>query len=556
MRISNLLSRFFWMITLLLIYSFSNARVIYVDQQLSEDCIGNYSIQNRDCNGTDGNGYKTIQSASAASVPGTTILIRGGVYSEQLNPQISGEKDGFITFKNYGDETVEITGATLTPAVWINQKNYIIIDGMVIRDVKRWLNALGCSNLLILNCIFRNATDSGGSSKTGIFLQSCDHIKILNNIIDECTQDNIGMVDCDYNLIEGNTITRAKHTLWALKCSNYNIIRKNYFHNKFQKIGEIYDCDNVGFGEESFPKITSLDDTKYNVVENNIFAYTASSGNHSPYAGIQCAGQHCIIRNNVFYECKGPAISLAFYANEAKNNYGNRISHNVFYNNEFGGLEIAGSDDNGFYDQKLKNNVFFKNKFIQHDLRWLWYNELDNKPVQIFTGRNNRILIENNNLFSSKPNELYVIAYGSRFLESNNSPQPLHWWESNYPQVYKNNLQVDPGFINSSGKDFHLQQNSPMIDAGVFLAHTTNSGTNSTMIKVDDAGWFIDGFGIVSGDTIQLEEQSDYIVIQSVDYVNKLLTTKQPITWKKGQGVSLKYVDKRPDIGAFEYIAE
>jgi parallel beta-helix repeat protein len=531
------------------------AQVIYVDPQIAADCEGNYSIANRDCNGSDGVAYKTIQSAANAATAGTQVFLREGVYDEQLSPQNSGEENNYITFKNYENEVVEITGSSLNPAIWVEQKNYIVIEGIKIHDVNKWLNALGCNHLIIQNCTFENATNEYGSSKTGIFMQGSNHNIIRNNTISESTQDNIGLVDCDYNLIEGNTITKAEHTLWTLKCSNFNVIRGNYFHNEIQKIGEIYDCDGVGFGEDDFPKITSLDDTKYNVVENNTFAYTASSGDSSPYAGIQYAGQHGIIRCNTFYECVGPPIQLTLYADEATYNYSNRISHNVFFDNDFGGVDISGSEDYTFSDQIFKNNIFYKNQFVQNDTRWSWYEELDNKPVQIMTGRYDEISIENNNIFSSEVDELYTIAYGSRSYATNQDSKPLSWWEQYRSKAFKNNLQADPEFVDEDNKNFELQENSPMVDAGAFLATTTSSGTNSTVIEVDDAGWFIDGFGIVSGDTIKFEGQTDYVVIDSINYTTQSLIIDRTASWEENQGVSLKYYNTRPDVGAHEYYA-
>ncbi len=459
--------------------------------------LGNYSIINRDSSGSDGDAYTTLQSAAAVAIAGTQVLIREGEYNEQLSPQNSGGENNYITFKNFENEVVEITGASLSPAIWIDRKDYIEIEGLKIHDVRRWLNALGSNHIIIRNNEFERALDQYGSSKTGIFMQSCTHMKILNNIINESTQDNIGLIDCDFNLIEGNTITKAAHTLWALKCSNYNVIRGNYFHNELQKIGEIYDCHNAGYGEGNFPKLYSYDDTKYNVVEQNTFAYTASPVDKSPYAGIQYAGQHGIIRNNIFYECEGPPLDLTIYSEEATNNYSNRISHNVFYNNEFGGISISGNEDYNFGDQKVKNNILFRNKFIQRDFRWSWYDELNNKPVQIFTGRDSDILFERNNIFNSEEDELYVVAFGSRFSSSNEEPKPLSWWETNRSQAFKNNKQVNPGFVDEMNRDFHLEGTSLMIDAGTFLAKTTNSGTNSTVMEVDDPGWFMDGFGII-----------------------------------------------------------
>ena len=531
---------------------FARAQTIYVDNRLAADCNGNYSIADRDCSGSDGDAYGTLAAAAAVAVPGTQVLIRGGVYREQLSPRRSGEPGAYITYKNYPGEVVEITGSTLSPAVWIDRKDYIAIEGLQIRNVRRWLNALGSDYLILRDNVFEKALDSYGSSKTGVFMQGCRYARILNNKLHDTTQDNLGMVDCDYNLIEGNSITKAEHSLWALKCSNFNIVRNNYFHNELQKIGEIYDCDSAGYGNDGFPKLNSEDDAKYNVVEGNVFAYTPSSGDSSPYAGIQYAAQNGIIRNNIFYECVGPPFDFTLYGGEAKYNYGNRVYHNVFYDNDFGGVSITGNTSYTFGDQKVKNNLFYKNRFVQNDMRWSWYAELNDKPVQIFTGRTDGIVFENNNIFHSQKDELYVIAYGSRFSSSNPAPQPLSWWQANHAQMFSNNVQEEPKLTDADGRDFRLQPDSPMIDAGAFLAKTVGSGSGVNL-PVDDAGWFIDGFGIVDGDTIQVEGQSEPAVIVSVDYDANILTLDRSLSWHAGQKVSMKYNGAAPDIGAFEF---
>ena len=46
-------------ILILLHSSFSLGNVIFVDNQLTEDCIVTYSIANRDNSGSDGNAYNT-----------------------------------------------------------------------------------------------------------------------------------------------------------------------------------------------------------------------------------------------------------------------------------------------------------------------------------------------------------------------------------------------------------------------------------------------------------------------------------------------------------------
>ena len=527
---------------------------IYVDNQLSSNCIGDYSITNRDCSGADGDAYSTLAGATAIAAAGDTVYIREGIFNTQLTPANSGTALDRIVYKNYNNEEVMITGITLSPAILIYEVDYITIEGLKIKNVRRWLNALGSHNIVLRNNTFQNAVDGGGSSKTGLFFQDSNYNRITNNVIDSTTQDNIALIKSNYNLIDGNTVTRAKHVLWTLKCSNYNVIRENYFHNEFQKIGEVYDCDYVGHGTAPYSKITSFDDTKHNLIENNVFAFTTSPIDASPYSGIQYAGQNGIIRNNIFYECQGPPISLTLYSDEATFNYGNRIYNNDFYNNEFGAIDISGSTAYTFNDQEIKNNILFENKFIQRDTRWAWYDELDTKPVQILTGRTTDVIIDNNNIYNSQIDELYTIAYGSRNSSSNPAPESLTWWETNHPQLFLNSLQSNPNFIDPSTYDFHLTQGSPMIDAGAFLTETTSSGSGTTMV-VADASYFVDNFGISNfyGDLIQLEGQTERATITNINYTTNTITLDVALTWVNGQKISRAYNGTAPDVGVYEY---
>jgi hypothetical protein len=59
-----------------------HAANIYVDQTLGANCVGNYSIANRACTGSDGDAYTTIQAAMNAMSPGSKIFMRGGTYHE------------------------------------------------------------------------------------------------------------------------------------------------------------------------------------------------------------------------------------------------------------------------------------------------------------------------------------------------------------------------------------------------------------------------------------------------------------------------------------------
>ena len=99
--------------------------------------------------------------------------------------------------------------------------------------------------------------------------------------------------------------------------------------------------------------------------------------------------------------------------------------------------------------------------------------------------------------------------------------------------------------------DFRLQAGSPAIDRGVFLTTTTAAGSG-TVVPVADPNYFIDGYGIVPGDEIQLEDQTRAARIVSIDYTGRTLTVDQALTFTAGQGVAMRYSGQAPDIGAFE----
>ncbi|MDB5035012.1 MAG: type sorting protein [Chlorobi bacterium] len=542
-------------ILFLIVRAGASAGIIIVDGTLPADCTTRYNPATRTCGDGTYTAYRTIRAAADLAVPGDTVIIRGATYNEQLAPKNSGTENHPIIYSNAGGERVIITGAALAPAIWIYRLGYIIVQGIHVSDVQRWLAVLGSTHITIQSNEFLNANDAGGSSKTGLFFQESEYCVIRDNRIDNSTQDNIALVGSNHNLVEGNRVTSAAHTLWAIKCGNYNVIRWNYFDNHRQKIGEIYDCDGVGYGDLGFEKITRLDDTKHNVVEGNIFAYTSTPSDASPYAGIQHAGQHCIIRRNIFHTCIGPPIDLTLYADEARNTYGNRIYNNVFYDNQFGGISISGvgGSDYHFADNTCRNNIFYHNRFTRHDNRWAWYATLDGNPVQIVTGRTADVMFERNDLYDSSPDQPWTIAYGDRTSSTNPPQHPLSWWEINYPAMFTRNLQIDPAFADTAALDFRLKPASPLIDAGSFLAKTVAAGTGTTM-RLDSADYFRDGYGIANlpGDTIQLEGSAERRVIIAIDYSINTLTLDAPLTWAAGQRVGLAYDGTAPDIGRFE----
>ncbi|RDH81826.1 MAG: hypothetical protein DIZ77_09210 [endosymbiont of Seepiophila jonesi] len=119
------------------------------------------------------------------------------------------------------------------------------------------------------------------------------------------------------------------------------------------------------------------------------------------------------------------------------------------------------------------------------------------------------------------------------------------------PELFRNFIEADPKYVNEGNNDFTPTSGSPLLDSGRFLTRNAGSGTE---IPVNDSSWFQDGFDIPGekGDEIQLQDQQQRARILAVDYKTNQITLDRPLTWNKGQGLTLSYNGKGPDIGAIE----
>jgi len=517
--------------------------VIYVDPQLS-DGTRTYDAASRKATGGSARAVPTLLAAAQEATPGMTVLLRAGSYAETLAPRASGTKGQPITYKPFPGETATITGEDLDPAIDLSERSYIVVEGLRVTNVVAWLRARNAHQNVIRNNTFTRALARG--SRAGVKLIDATHNRIVENVIDD-GNDNLSLIHSDRNLVEGNKMTRARHNLWAILCGSFNVIRNNSFHNEYQKMGQITDCEGV---PSDAPRL--VDATRHNLVEGNTLAYTPSSGGSSPYAGIQYAAQDGILRRNAFFETVGPGLDLTIYSDEALYNTGNHVFHNVFHRTRFAGISVSHEQGRAFSGNVFKNNVLAGSSFERNDGRWNWYAELENKPVQVMLGRLEGVRFESNAIFGGVPNAPYTVVLGRRDSDDNPPGRPLSAWQNSEARVFVGNLDVDPGFRDAARHDFSLRPESPLVDAGAFLTRTTAAGSGTTL-PVQDAGYFFDGFEIEgqAGDLVRLEGGESARVTR-VDYASRTLVLDRALTWTAGQGVALDFNGKAPDIGAVE----
>ncbi|KYK26813.1 hypothetical protein AYK26_04470 [Euryarchaeota archaeon SM23-78] len=474
----------------------------------------------------DGSGdFTTIAAASNAAQPGDTIYIRAGTYSETIRPARSGTAGNPITYARYGNEQVTITN--VGDGIDINDRNYIVIDGIRIVDVNRFVDMQRATHNIIKNCYMNQF-----SSWIGIFLwEGSDHNKILNNtILGPCfggaeAGDLIYCYGgCHYNVIEDNYFEYGSHTTVEFRGqtghTSNNVIRNNRVWNPWHTL------------------ITAWPAADYTLIEGNIIldggekASENSCGSDRDrtaprkyHAGIQLGSENCIIRNNVLINNgwmeinsyppegspPGPPISAL----------NNRIYHNTFHKNHYGPASEASEPVDG---NVFKNNIFYKQVSAEISM-------------SIPSGTNYFI---NNDILGAS-----YYAGGNDIWSGTLNENPLFVNENAVDDV--NNKNFNEGYV-------YLQSSSPMIDAGAFLtkARSAGSGTN---IPIEDASYFYDGWGIEGevGDLIQLEEQSVTAYIVNVDYNSNTITVDKSLTWSSGTGVTLAYNGNAPDIGAYEY---
>ncbi len=467
--------------------------------------------------------WRTIGKANSTLRPGDKVYIRTGSYAETIAPANSGINGNPITYQRYGSDQVTITN--VSNGILLSNRRYVIIDGLQIMNVGRFVVISNASqHNTIMNCRMEGASEWGG-----VRIENSSHNSILNNYIYNGRGDLVELYpNADYNLIKGNEINGGPlntHSCLLIRSTetedycSYNVIKDNYIHGGFD--------DNVNV----------LQRVEHNLFEGNILEGVSGG------AGLKfCGGQNNIFRKNMAVNCKsiGFGIYTSLYGSYQAYGEDNVFYQNVAYRSDRGsdmdsGFRLVVFQDGG----EIKNNVIKNNIFM------------NNAPQQIYVcavvGLDNKL---KNNQFSA--NAIYSPTTNYNIVRYLGVRYSLPDIESLTGSGFTGNKTFDPLFVDPGNKDFHLRSNSPAINKGAFLTRTSSSGSG-TIIKVDDARYFSDGFGVIEGDIIQLQGQTETARILIVDYNNNLITLDRILNWTSGLGISLPYAGSAPDLGAYEY---
>jgi len=323
---------------------------------------------------TPSTAWRTIAKANYTVVPGDTVYVLAGTYSEIIKPGRSGAPGNRITYARYQNHEVIITD--IDRAIDLRDRHFITIDGFKIlypRSNAGWAN-LGFPDGSSTYNIIQNCYMEGCDEYNGIHINGNDshHNRILYNTLKGVCgpetpryggpSDLIALKNgAHHNLIEGNILIDAPHAVIDSQDeSSYNIIRDNTIINQFHTGINLFTNSHFNLVEGN--QILDSGDIcgTYSCPGNECGSGSDQDMGRRYHSGILVGSSHNIFRNN-FFRNNGSGIYIS--SRDNRESLGNHIYNNLFYKN-YMGLYI-----NSTYPVKwtiTKNNLFFDN--IEYEL--------------------------------------------------------------------------------------------------------------------------------------------------------------------------------------------
>ncbi|HEX7860389.1 MAG TPA: putative Ig domain-containing protein [Verrucomicrobiae bacterium] len=468
--------------------------------------------------GNESSPWATLTKANSTLAPGDSVKIKAGVYTSGF---ISPSRSGSLPIRYEAFDTGSVVISNQTRGIYLVGRSNIVVKNIKFSKVDQFLRIERSQRNTIDGCSFIETRSLANWEGSRIFANSSW------NVITNCTfakhggysgGDDFGSLidigdeystsdNTHHNLFINSAFYHGGHHVMGL-FGNHNILRGCYLHNEAWK---------SGFGNR-IVYLHGYDGVSgRNLIENNRVGFSGDPPDNDASSAISLFTRTNIVRNNFIYEGSGPGIGMGIVAEYFTSPQYNRIYNNTFWHNGWYTDVVIGAE--------LKSGIGFA----------------------IYSGT--RTIIGNaikNNIFDRNPR-----AYGTYRVNLSDQVISSNWEEAGDPQFVSVPSTLDPA--NSSLPDFRLKQTSPCIDAGGPLIRIVSPSGTGSSFTVDDSTYFIDGWGMVPGDLIQLQNSTQRTRVISVDTRSNILTVENPISWTQNQGLSLAYQGSAPDLGAAEF---
>jgi hypothetical protein len=368
--------------------------------------------------------WRTVQKAADTLVTGDTVYVRAGTYHEQVVPQNSGSAGQPITYAAYPGEmaTIDGSGVTLPDDLVglfdISNKSYIVVSGLHVMDAGPYGNNAG---IIVFNSdhitVENNSTYNTNSSGIGVW--GSNHVVVDGNRVEEAGgggwQECITIAGTDvFEVFDNEVLNCHKEGIDAKDGASNGQIYRNHVHHT-QQVG-IY----VDAWDKHTYNIAVYQNVVHDIQDNDGFSIGSEQGG--------------LLENVLVY-------------------------NNIAYNNRYVGLTLhnccPGPSTHPVQNVTVINNTFYNNGWTA----WGGGIAVDNPDAQNVVVRNN---IVSQNLYFQ-----LVVAADVSTATLSIDHNLVDGFRGTEGEIYGDDyVEGDPLFANPAGANFHLQENSPAIDAG------------------------------------------------------------------------------------------
>ncbi|HWO32635.1 MAG TPA: right-handed parallel beta-helix repeat-containing protein [Candidatus Acidoferrum sp.] len=436
--------------------------------------------------GTQTAPWRTIQHAADTVRAGSTVNVLGGVYEELVSINKSGNAaDGFITFRSYPGETAVLDAEHFAPSgrsavLTIQSKSYVRIEGFEIRNFRTAEHRLSPLGINVI----------GSGSHIELLKNNVHHIEQTFEGRDAPGRGGNGFGIAVYGtdpktpitdlIIDGNEVHHLKTGSSESLVVNGNVTNFRITHNV------VHDNNNIGIDVIGFERTApdpAVDQARDGVVRSNLVYNITSRGNpayrndessdgiyvdgdarilieqnviHDVDFGIELASEHrdratsyITARNNLIYHCHTAGVSIGGYAPERGHTDHSTVVNNTLYDND---TSRTGSGE--FQMQWNMADNIFANNIVYAGARCL---------ITLTKSQ-----VDKNHLPVAIDHNLYYCASGAKASTWAGASSTVTGFDKyvEYTGNDRHSRFLDPHFVDTAAKDFHLQSDSPAIAAG------------------------------------------------------------------------------------------
>jgi len=457
------------------------------------------STGNDSNSGTLNEPLRNINTAINKVVPGDTVIVRGGKYSELIAINKSGAKNKQITIKAYPGERPAIDGSSTIVAGWMalvtmKDVRYVSLEGFDICNLSgaapnidpEGISITGDSHdIQIRNCNIYNIKnqfpkfgDGGWRSAHAIFVLGNGTSAITNLTITGCsihdTQTGTSESVTLAGNIDGFTFSHNKiydiENIGIIIAGGDNLnpsgnLATNFARNGVVSDNELYNNSHTRspevWGATSYGAIAIYVCGGANTIIERNKVYNCDRGIGLVSESNKLATKSCIVRNNFVYNCWRTGIYMGDYLNYTsggtKNCYvvNNTLAFNdkvLGYFNEVEG-EIRLTEN--CLDNVIRNNIIYagKNDVFIHKYTT--------------TGSNNTI-----------DNNLYYTSGTTKWIWNGTDYTDFAEWKKACAGDANSTNDIDPVLVNTISPDLHIQSSSPAKNSGLVISTDINGATD------------------------------------------------------------------------------